>query len=331
MPQTTRLASILAALAILTLTGCATITHNTGQSLVPTRYKTQTGPYAIYTNFALPADAAAVRQLQALERQIEDALNVHVEPGDAPIEVYILDDRRAFTHFLTYYYPELPPRRAFFFAQGPRRVVYTYLGDRLEEDLRHEATHALLHTALAELPLWLDEGLAEYFEDGSAHGGVNAEHLRRLPDDLAGGWSPDLRRLEGLQDVRQMTPRDYRESWAWVHYLLNSSSTNRANLLAYLGDLRATTDPVPLSERLEAPALGDGPTPGPASLLLSHLDRVRKQPIAVSNQAPADINVRKATVRLQDETPRRPADEPPRHRGFLRRLADALFGRSDHP
>ena len=55
-------------------------------------------------------------------------------------------------------------RRAFFLAQGSRQVVYTYFNPQLEVDLRHEATHALLHLAIAELPLWLDEGLAEYFE-----------------------------------------------------------------------------------------------------------------------------------------------------------------------
>lgn len=326
--------------------GCATLGADPGRSLVPTRYKTQSGPYAIYTNFELPTDSPAVQHLQALERQIETTLGVRVDPGDSPIEVYILDDRRAFTHFLTYYYPELPPRRAFFFAQGPRRVVYTYLGDRLEEDLRHEATHALLHTAFADVPLWFDEGMAEYFEDGEAQSGLNLEHVQRLPNDLASGWEPNLRRLEGLRDVRQMTPRDYRESWAWVHYLLNSGPENRSILLAYLTDLHNTSEPMPLSERLEAAGLGNDGIPGPSSRLLAHLDHIRKQPVAISSQKPVDPGVRKATIRLQNEPvtirtspvptfpivtqPSRPV-KPPRRPGFFQRLADSLFDRSDSP
>ena len=43
-------------------------------------------------------------------------------------------------------------------------LVYTYWGDRIQQDLRHELTHALLHSVLKDVPLWLDEGLAEYFE-----------------------------------------------------------------------------------------------------------------------------------------------------------------------
>ncbi len=73
--------------------------------------------------------------------------------------------------------------------------------------------------------------------------GVNAEHLVRLPADLAAGWTPDLARLESLKAVRQMSPRDYRESWAWVHYLLNDTRPHKAALLGYLADLRASPTP----------------------------------------------------------------------------------------
>ena len=161
--------------------------------------------------------AGGLRQLQSLEAEVRETLGLVVDPGEHPVEVYILDDRKAFDHFLTFYYPDLPHRRAFFLANGDQRVVYTFFGDRLEEDIRHEATHALLHVAIGDIPLWLDEGLAEYFEGPLDRKGVNPEHLGRLPGEVVAGWTPDLPRLESLRNVRQMTPRDYRESWAWVH------------------------------------------------------------------------------------------------------------------
>jgi hypothetical protein len=43
-------------------------------------------------------------------------------------------------------------------------MVFAYRGEDFETDLRHECTHALLNAALPVVPLWLDEGLAEYFE-----------------------------------------------------------------------------------------------------------------------------------------------------------------------
>jgi len=298
--------ALLIALALAP--GCATMGERGGRPLVPTGFKARTGSYLICTNARLEPDAPVVRQLQAVETQIHETLGLRVEVGDNPVEVYILDDRRSFEHFLTFYYPDLPHRRAFFLANGQQRVVYTFFGDRLEEDIRHEATHALLHVAVGDIPLWLDEGLAEYFERPGDRDGLNPEHVARLPADLAAGWSPDLARLEALKAVRQMSPRDYRESWAWVHYLLNDSRAHKAALLAYLADLRASPEAAPLSRRLGEPG------PGP---MLAHLAGVRAEPVAVA--APRD-----PTVRLQSG-PAEPAP-PPRRRGLMSRFL-GLFER----
>ncbi len=298
-------------LALLAAPGCAAL-GDRGETLVPTRYQTRTGPYAVYTNFPIEPGAPAIRSLQALEVDIEAALGIRVESEVPPVEVYILDDRKAFTHFLTFHYPELPPRRAFFMAHGDRRVVYTFLGDRLEEDLRHEVTHALLHVAVGVLPLWLDEGLAEYFEGPDGRKGMNSEHLARLPADIDSGWKPDLARLETLKTVRQMTPRDYRESWAWAHYLLNGSESGKTALLDYLDVLRTKPDARPLTERLTGDDVGSGVR------LLAHLDRARAPALAESPGADDPL------VRLQDQ-PLKPARAKGSRRGFFGRFL-GLFG-----
>ena len=165
------------------LASCATLTER-GQPLVPTRHQLRTGPFIIFSNFPMNDDPPAVHCLQALERDLKQHLDFQPRADDDPVEIYVLDDRNAFAHFLKFYYPELPPRRAFFLAQGSQRVVYTYSSPRLEEDLRHEATHALLRGSFGDLPLWLDEGLAEYFETDLAKPGAERdriEHYRRRP------------------------------------------------------------------------------------------------------------------------------------------------------
>ncbi len=297
----------LLVLALLASAGCATV-GEPAQSLVPTRYRTETGPYAVYSNFPIAPDAPAIRCLHSLETDVRETLGVQARPKEPPVEVYILNDREAFTHFLRFYYPELPHRRAFFMAQGNRRVVYTYLGDRLEEDLRHEAAHALLHTAVGDLPLWLDEGLAEYFEGPNARRGVNPDHMARLPLDLAAGWKPDLARLETLKTVREMSPRDYREAWVWVHYLLNGpSGTGKAVLLAYLNDLRANPEARPISERLPGGAKQSEPE------LVAHLGQVRSAPVAEAPPAKSP-----AMVRLQDHPIDSPLTSSPRRSLFTR-------------
>jgi hypothetical protein len=277
--------------------GCAT-TSARNPSLIPTRTRVDAGPFAIYTNSALDSSSPVALQLLALRDELHTELGLADDPSHRPIEVYILDDRSTFRHFLTFYYPELPPRRAFFFAQGDRRVVYAYQGERLEEDLRHEASHALLNQSVADLPLWLDEGLAEYFEAGGDRGGANAEHLRHLPRDLEEGWRPDLARLELLDDVRAMTPRDYREAWAWVHYFLQSSPSTRSELTGFLSDLRTGRDAEPLSSRF---ARLQGTSP---ESLIAHVKDLGSAEIASSRQE------KRPVVRMQSR--RDPGPERPR-------------------
>src|SRR5579884_2957704 len=168
-------------------------------------------------------------------------------------------------------YPDLPKRRAFFVAQ-PRGVgggedlyVYTYWGDRVREDLRHELTHALLHSVLKDVPLWLDEGLAEYFELPPEDHGVNARHLEQLRQ---GTFKPDLARLEQLGLVQQMTPVEYREAWAWVHLMLRDKPEARAVLLHYLAQLRTNPTPGPLGPQLARVY------PTPEATLQQHLPRL---------------------------------------------------------
>lgn len=294
--------------------GCATVMGDRGRALVPTEHQTRTGPFAVFTGSKLAADAPVIRELHSLEDEVQETLGLRADPTADPIEVYILDDRRSFEHFLSFHYPDLPHRRAFFLANGPRRVVYTCFGDHLVEDIRHEATHALLHAAVGDIPLWLDEGLAEYFEGPASRKGLNPEHVGRLPADLAAGWAPDLVRLEGHRSVRQMTPRDYRESWAWVHFLLNDDRPRKAALLAYLADLRNSPDAAPLSKRLEGP---------PDAAMLAHLAEAQRVPIASAEPDPAP---RDSTVRLQSAAVEPVPPPAPRRRGFFGRFRDLFSG-----
>jgi hypothetical protein len=294
------LAPVPLVLAISSLS-CAALSER-GVTLVPTRYQVRTGPFILFSNIPMSEDAPAVRCLQALERDLGHHLEYRSSTEEAPVEIYVLDDRNAFTHFLRYYHPELPPRRAFFLAQGPQRVVYTYSSPRLEEDLRHEATHALLNGLYGSLPLWLDEGLAEYFEDDLTQAGAQRERIDHIAGDLAGGWSPNLARLESLSGIHEMTPRDYREAWAWVHLFLNGPEPGKALLLRALDGTIDKPGKPKLSE------MGTTNTQ-----LLAHLKSLQENPQSVAPDSDGP------SVRLQDKSvePAKPAATP---FGFWRRL-----------
>jgi hypothetical protein len=110
----------------------------------------------------------------------------------------------------------------------------------------------VLHACLKDVPLWLDEGLAEYFEGSEPPLGMNREYTVRLSNLLASGWAPDLERLESLETVAQMQKADYFEAWTWVHFLLHESDDTRTVLLDYLRELRTNPRPGRLSDSLRA-------------------------------------------------------------------------------
>jgi hypothetical protein len=101
------------------------------------------------------------------------------------------------------------------------------------------------------VPLWLDEGIAEYFEVPRGRGGYNVPHVDLLAARRGTGeWSPDLARLEQLRSASEMTQQDYAEAWMWVHLMLETTPERHAALKTYLSDLRRDGATAPLSIRL---------------------------------------------------------------------------------
>jgi hypothetical protein len=229
----------------------------------PGKYSFRLAPYVFLSDFEVNRDLPIFQELVSLRDQVYRELQL--PPSTAAVQVYLFEDRDRYEQFIKTKYPDLPPRPAFFVA-NPRTLggsedllVYTFWGQRIQQDLRHELTHALLHSVLKDVPIWLDEGLAEYFELPPENKGINPAHLATLRRGLASWYKPDLQRLEGLTQVQQMSPTEYREAWAWVHLLLRGRPEGKAELAAYLQQLRTNPNPGPLSARLAKvyPALDD--------------------------------------------------------------------------
>jgi hypothetical protein len=250
----------------------------------PNKYWARIAPYVFVSDVEIDREQPLFRDLAALRDQV--ARQLHLPVGIATIQVYIFEDQDRYQAFMDKRYPGLPKRRAFFVAQqrsiGGKDdlLVYTWQSPKIQQDLRHELTHALLHTVLKEVPLWLDEGLAEYFELTADQKCINVNHLRQLLHPPSGPIKPDLARLEGLREVKDMNPPEYREAWAWVHLMLNGKSEARSELLNYLVQLKDTSTPPPLSPRLTAiyPHLNDA--------LLTHLTDLEARTTSPATPAP---------------------------------------------
>lgn len=232
------------------LAGCATA--KTNKIALPAKHSVKAGQLVVVTDFKIPRDHPLIKDLMGLREQVSETLELPL--GNKEVVVYLFSNELEYSQYLQATFPGYPPRRAYFIQTPSKELaVYTWWGDRIQEDLRHEFTHGLLHASLEGVPLWLDEGLAEYFEvAGPNPGRINPEHAQTLATSIPNGWRPDLERLESLEKVEQMHRADYREAWAWTHYMLHGSADTRQVLLNYLQELRTDPTPGPLLVRLTA-------------------------------------------------------------------------------
>ncbi len=215
---------------------------------LPKRYKVKTDELLVRSDVKITKDDPLFEELTKLREEIVELLEL--PPADRPVIVHLFKDEDRYAEYMKKQHPNLPPRRAFFIGSPTELAVFAHWGPSMLEDLRHEYTHGVLHASLQTVPLWLDEGVAEYFEtrtldDERRH----PEHSPKLAIAISNGWRPDLQRLEKIDSVSQMQRADYRESWAWIHYLVHDCPDGRALLVDYCESLRNSNTPPRFAEQ----------------------------------------------------------------------------------
>lgn len=223
------------------------------------------GAFEIRSEFALTDDEGRdlVREIETLKSDVESLLAISA--SDDPIQVSLFSSVRTYRDHLSQRVPEGVNRPALFVKGADMSRVYVYRRKGFSTDVRHECTHAVLHNALPFVPLWLDEGFAEYFETPAAQRSAGSPYLKSLKRSILFRWRPNLQRLEVLEELSDMQDDEYRESWAWVHFMLHGPPEVRQVLSDYLDDIRQGDATTPLSSRLAVVA------PNYNQMLVHHL------------------------------------------------------------
>ena len=226
-PRLANLARIALAAVCLTMAGCAI--HQT-PPVLPEQHLIEAGQLEIHSDFELPESHRLVTELVAQRRDLANLLGV--EPSKEPIHVFLFERDEDYRQYMLNQHPDFPARRALFVKTDTQLKVYASWHSRVAEDLRHEVTHGYLHSAVSDIPLWLDEGLAEFFESGRGKQGSHGPHIHLLKTRLKQGkWTPDLHRLEAIDEAEVLTRLDYAESWLWVHFLLFNPTIRDSHLV----------------------------------------------------------------------------------------------------
>ena len=206
------------------------------------------GPFVCHADFPLAAHANLLGEMARLQEDLARTLSVQA-PREQ-INLYLFEKKGTYQRYIKSYFPNVPFRRALYIKQRGPGMVFAFQSNDFETDVRHEGTHALLHAAMPMVPLWLDEGLAEYFEVPGERRAFGHPHLSKIRWATRFGQVPKIERLDRIQSLARMGPSEYRNSWAWVHFMLHGSEQAHKELTRYLKDIQAHVPPGSLAERL---------------------------------------------------------------------------------
>ena len=206
------------------------------------------GSFWCHADFPLASHHDLLDSMPRLQRDLVGLLGIR--PSREPIHVFLFQRKSTYEAYLKQYFPGVPSRKALFIKNHGPGMVFAHLGDDFETDLRHECTHALLNAALPVVPLWLDEGLAEYCEVPADRRARGNPHLNAVRWSARLGQVPAMESLEGVRDLSAMNRTKYRQAWAWVHFMLHGPADAHEELVRYLADIQSLTPPGELSRRL---------------------------------------------------------------------------------
>lgn len=206
------------------------------------------GPFVIHADFSLQPHEHLLHELTHLQHDLVRELGV--PPTREVVHVYLFARSTTYKRYLASYFPQAPVRKALFIKERGAGMMFAYASEDLAIDVRHEGTHALLHGALPMVPLWLDEGLAEYFEVPASQRAYDNPHLKAIQRSLWLKGAPRLEALEQLERLEEMGAAEYCNAWAWVHFMLHGPPEAREELIGFLRNVAAFSPPGNLSDRL---------------------------------------------------------------------------------
>ena len=196
---------------------------------------TQTcGVVIVQANFPLTEIAAILEEIDMLQRDL--TRNIGVPAPQEKIELCLFKDQKSYMDFLSEFFPKAPRNRRALYVKLDKKpgTLMVQKSKDFEVDLRHEMTHAIVHASIPRVPIWLDEGLAKYFEVPPQDRHSNHPYMREIRRSTGLGMIPSLERLAKMENIDDMDTKEYRESWAWTHFMIHRTPETHRLLAAYL-------------------------------------------------------------------------------------------------
>jgi hypothetical protein len=215
------------------------------------RHELETGGYHVLSDMDLRTCKEVALVLESSLARFRSLLPGARAAAAEPFRVYVFSGRAGYLDYARGTLGISPESSAGLYSPALRQLLVWNVPDKgdLLRTVRHEGLHQYLDSVM-EAPVWLSEGLAEYFEmadftrRASAEIPVRRDHVELLRGALA-RWRP-LFELVELDDDAFYADSDlhYAQAWASVYFLRHSTPEHRAAFERLL-ELLAARVPAP--------------------------------------------------------------------------------------
>ena len=167
-----------------------------------------------------------------------------------PTTVVLFKSDQAFRPFKPRYQGKIKENVGGYFLPGQHRNYIVLNADKQNlnpyEVIFHEYEHFVLHNSIVKLPVWLDEGLAEFYSTFETDGELKTRVGLPVAQHIFYLRSQPLLPFKTLLAVDHKSPHYnesskagmfYAESWALVHFLMNGNEQKRQPQLIRFIDL----------------------------------------------------------------------------------------------
>ncbi len=180
--------------------------------------------YTIHSDMPREAIQEAMLRLDAMAVEYARRLRGFAPRSVRRMDFYLFRDAKDY-----YQAGGLPGSAGVYTGQKLMAIGGQRISERLWHILQHEGLHQFLHQVIrGDIPVWVNEGLAEYFGeaifvgDGFVTGIVRPERMRRVQELIRSGQTLSVAEMMQMSHDRwnvRLRGRNYDQAWSMIQFL----------------------------------------------------------------------------------------------------------------
>lgn len=193
-----------------------------------------------YSNLPAFASDRMKRDVNQIYKILNNNIGVS-QLNQITLNLKLFDNKNRFNAYKKKVAPGMGTAGGFYISSINEASVYTGRNDdRMYEVTKHEATHAIVNGAFGSMPIWLNEGLAEYFEALSFKNGMtriiepNKAHLGLLSKSGLPRLSSHFSLTSNQWYSESRKQKNYALGWSLVYFMMSSKQDKQ--FLKYMLD-----------------------------------------------------------------------------------------------